>query len=363
MMDSITQSESLQEQLVKQLTMADISETDRSQGEVIIGSINEDGYLTTPINELALSAGTDPHHLHDVLAVIHEFDPPGVGSVDLRECLLIQLERLGKADSLAGRIVDSQLDRLATRKLQDIARALKVPVEEVEAAATFITTLEPKPGRAYNTEVSAYISPEVLVKRVEGEYVIIMNDDDLPRLRISKQYRTLMHDQSTRKDVKDYIEERIRSSAFLIKSIHQRQQTIFKITTEIVRVQREFLDQGITHLKPLTMVEVASAVGLHETTISRAVAGKHMQTPQGIFDMKYFFTPGLKTQDGTVVSNKTVKDAIATLVNNEDPSKPLSDQDILEILTQRGIHLARRTVAKYRIALKIAPSHMRKKYG
>jgi RNA polymerase sigma-54 factor len=363
MMDSITQGESLQEHLIRQLALAEISDADRAMGEVIIGSINEDGYLTTPIEELASTAGTDPHHLQDILSVIHEFDPPGVGARDLRDCLQIQLERIGKSDSLAGRIVENQLDRLASRKLQDIARALKVTVEEVEAAATFITTLEPKPGRAYNTEVSAYISPEVVVKRVDGEYIIIMNDDDLPRLRISKQYRSLMHDQSTRKDVKDYIEERIRSSAFLIKSIHQRQHTIYKIATEIVRVQTDFLDHGISHLKPLTMVEVASVVGLHETTISRAVAGKHMQTPQGVFEMKYFFTPGLKTTDGSVISNKTVKDAIATLVNDEDPAKPLSDQDILEILTQRGIHLARRTVAKYRIALKIAPSHMRKKYG
>lgn len=363
MMDSITQGESLQEHLIRQLALAEISDADRAMGEVIIGSINEDGYLTTPIEELASTAGTDPHHLQDILSVIHEFDPPGVGARDLRDCLQIQLERIGKSDSLAGRIVENQLDRLASRKLQDIARALKVTVEEVEAAATFITTLEPKPGRAYNTEVSAYISPEVVVKRVDGEYIIIMNDDDLPRLRISKQYRSLMHDQSTRKDVKDYIEERIRSSAFLIKSIHQRQHTIYKIATEIVRVQTDFLDHGISHLKPLTMVEVASVVGLHETTISRAVAGKHMQTPQGVFEMKYFFTPGLKTTDGSVISNKTVKDAIATLVNGEDPAKPLSDQDILEILTQRGIHLARRTVAKYRIALKIAPSHMRKKYG
>jgi RNA polymerase sigma-54 factor len=363
MMDSITQGESLQEHLIRQLALAEISDADRAMGEVIIGSINEDGYLTTPIEELASTAGTDPQHLQDILSVIHEFDPPGVGARDLRDCLQIQLERIGKSDSLAGRIVENQLDRLASRKLQDIARALKVTVEEVEAAATFITTLEPKPGRAYNTEVSAYISPEVVVKRVDGEYIIIMNDDDLPRLRISKQYRSLMHDQSTRKDVKDYIEERIRSSAFLIKSIHQRQHTIYKIATEIVRVQTDFLDHGISHLKPLTMVEVASVVGLHETTISRAVAGKHMQTPQGVFEMKYFFTPGLKTTDGSVISNKTVKDAIATLVNDEDPAKPLSDQDILEILTQRGIHLARRTVAKYRIALKIAPSHMRKKYG
>lgn len=363
MMDSITQGESLQEHLLKQLSFAEISDDDRSLGEVIIGSINDDGYLTTPIEELAASSGADAHHMQDILAVIHDFDPPGVGSRDLRDCLQIQLERLGKSDSLAGRIVTNHLDRLAARKIQDIARILKAPVEDVEAAATFIATLEPKPGRAYSLDVSTYITPEVVVQRVDGRYLVIMNDDDLPRLRISKHYRSLMHDLSTKKDVKDYIEERVRSSAFLIKSIHQRQQTIYKIATQIVRVQTDFLDHGISHLRPLTMVEVASAVGLHETTISRAVAGKHMQTPQGVFDMKFFFTPGLTTHDGSVVSNKTVKDAITTLVAGEDTANPLSDQEILEVLTKRGINIARRTVAKYRIALKIAPSHMRKKYG
>jgi RNA polymerase sigma-54 factor len=203
----------------------------------------------------------------------------------------------------------------------------------------------------------------VVVKKVNDQYILIMNDDDLPRLRISRHYRSLMNDEDTGKDVRDYIQERVRSSAFLIRSIHQRQQTIYRIATEIVRVQTDFLDNGITHLKPLTMAEVATAVGLHETTVSRAVAGKHLQTPQGVFELKYFFTPGLMTDDGNIVSNKTVKDAILTLVAEESPSDPLSDQEILEILTKRGIHLARRTVAKYRIALKIPPSHMRRRYG
>jgi len=301
--------------------------------------------------------------MQDILAVIQDFDPLGVGARDLRECLLFQLDRLGKADSTAGRIVNAHLERLAAHKLQDIARLLKVSIEEVQLAANFIATLEPKPGRAYSSESSPYITPEVAVVKVEGQYLVLMNDDDLPRLRISKHYRALMNDSHTGSEVRDYIQERVRSSAFLIKSIHQRQQTIFKIASEIVRVQTEFLEQGISHLKPLTMSEVADAVGLHETTISRAVAGKHMQTPQGTFEMKYFFTPGLKTGDGSVVSNKTVKDAIATLVAGESPDSPLSDQDLLEILTERGIQIARRTVAKYRIALKIAPSHMRKQYN
>ena len=361
--DSIPQGESLQEHLLHQLSLSDLSAPDKALGELVIGSINDDGYLTTSIEELAPSCGADVAHLNDILLVIQDFDPLGVGARDLRECLLFQLERLGKADSTAGHIVNRHLERLAAHKLQEIARSLKVPIEEIQVAANFIATLEPKPGRAYSSESSPYITPEVVVRKVDEDYVILMNDDDLPRLRISKHYRSLMNDNGTGREVRDYIQERVRSGAFLIKSIHQRQQTIYKIATEIVRVQKEFLDQGISHLKPLTMSEVADAVGLHETTISRAVAGKHMQTPQGTFEMKYFFTPGLKTGDGNVVSNKTVKDAIATLVADEHPGNPLSDQDILEILTERGIQIARRTVAKYRIALKIAPSHMRKQYN
>jgi RNA polymerase sigma-54 factor len=361
--DSITQGESLQEHLLHQLSLSEFDNADKALGELIIGSINEDGYLTSSIEELAATCGTDAGHLQDILLVIQDFDPLGVGARDLRECLLFQLERLGKAESTAGRIVNAHLERLAAHKLQDIAKILKVSNEEAQLAANFIATLEPKPGRAYSSESSPYITPEVVVIKVDDHYVVVMNDDDLPRLRISKHYRSLMNDSHTGQEVRDYIQERVRSGAFLIKSIHQRQQTIFKIATEIVRVQTEFLDQGISHLKPLTMSEVATVVGLHETTISRAVAGKHMQTPQGTFEMKYFFTPGLKTGDGHVVSNKTVKDAIATLVSEENTESPLSDQDILEILTERGIQIARRTVAKYRIALKIAPSHMRKQYN
>lgn len=360
--DTLTQPESLQEHLLKQLALAGMNESDRALGEVIIGSINDDGYLATPAEELAATSGADIQHLHDVLAIVKDFDPPGVGARDLRECLLFQLERIGKTDSLAARIVDGHLEKLGAHKYQEIARALKASPEDVQAAASFISTLEPRPGRAYSAETSPYVTPEVIVRKAEGRYIVYLNDDDLPRLRISKHYRTLMNDEATTKDVRDYIQERVRSSAFLIKSIHQRQNTIYRIAVEIVRVQQDFMEHGITHLRPLTMSEVADAVGLHETTISRAVAAKHMQTPQGVFEMKYFFAPGLKTKDGTVISNKTVKDAIENIVAGEDTATPLSDQDILDILTKRGIHIARRTIAKYRIALKIPPSHMRRRF-
>jgi RNA polymerase sigma-54 factor len=210
--------------------------------------------------------------------------------------------------------------------------------------------------------VAAYVDPEVVVQKVDGEYVVILNDDHLPHLKISNHYRKLMGDENTKPEVKAYIRERVRSGAFLMKSIDQRQRTIHRIATEIVNKQTDFLEEGISALKPLTMAEVANEVSVHETTVSRAVSNKYMKTPSGVFEMKYFFTPGIKTANGTEVSNKTVKDMIANMVSHEDPSKPLSDQEIMERLKKEGITIARRTIAKYRLVLRIPPSHMRKSY-
>ncbi len=361
LMDSIPQRESLQEHLLEQLAMAEFPDLDHQVGELIIGSISDDGYLTQSVEELAESACCDIEHLEDILSVIQEFHPTGVGARDLKECLLIQLERLGN-HVLARAIIEQYLDKLGARKIGDIAKALKEPLDAVQKAARLISTLDPKPGRAYSDEVATYVLPEVVVQKVNGEYVIIMDDDQLPHVRISRHYRKLLSDPNTKAEVKSYIRERIRSGAFLIKSIHQRQKTIHKIATEIVSSQEGFLDHGVSHLKPLTMAEVAERVGVHETTVSRAVAGKYMRTPAGLYEMKYFFTPGIKTTSGEQVSNKTVKDMIANLVAHEDPDHPLSDQEIVVKLKEKGIKIARRTVAKYRIVMRIPPSHMRKTF-
>ncbi|MFC1498800.1 RNA polymerase factor sigma-54 [Verrucomicrobiota bacterium] len=362
LLDSLPQRESLQEHLLNQLNLAGFSETDRQVAELITGSINEDGYLMTDLKELAASAGCDAQHLEDILLVIQDFHPTGVGARNLRECLLIQLERLSKTDSLAADIVREQLGNLGARKINDIAKALQVTAEQVQEAAKFISTLDPKPGRIYSDETSTYILPEVFVHKTDGKYEVVLNDDQLPHIRISNHYRKLLSDKSTSKEVRAYIREKIQSGAFMIKSIHQRQRTIHRIASEIVATQKSFLDYGIAHLKPLTMSEVAKAVGVHETTVSRAVSGKYMRAPSGVFDMKYFFTPGIKTASGKEVSNKTVKDIMANLVANEDPLKPFSDQDIMRKLSEQGIDIARRTVAKYRLVLHIPPSHMRKMY-
>ena len=359
-LESLPQTESLQEHLLAQLNLTGLSETDRHTAEMVVGSVSDDGYLTSTPEELAESSGMDIAHLLDVLAVVQDFHPTGIAARDLRECLMLQIEKLGEENSLAAKIVDRYLEKLGKRKFQDIARSLKVSLEDIKEASRLIGSLDPKPGRIYTDEVATYILPEIVVQKVNGVYIIIMDDDQLPHVRISRHYRSLLSSATTKPEVKAYIRERIRSGAFLIKSIHQRQKTIRRIATEIVSTQEEFLDNGVSHLRPLTMAEVAKAVGVHETTVSRAVAGKYMRTPMGVFELKYFFTPGISTTGGKQISNKTVKDMISNLVSNESPSHPLSDQEIMEKLKEQGVKIARRTISKYRLVLRIPPSHLRK---
>ncbi len=361
--DSQVQRESLQDHLAHQLPFCDLSKQDNHVGELIIGSINDDGYLIQNIEELAESSGVDPVHMQDILLIIQEFDPIGIGAHDLKECLLLQMERLGQespTSALASTIIKDHLTLLGKKQFKEIAKTLKISLEDVLRAARLISTLEPKPGRAYSSETPLYILPEILVKKVNDAYIVVLNDDQIPYLRISKNYKQLMNNDSTAPDVKDYIKDKIRAGLFLIKSIEQRKHTLNNVASEIVKVQSDFFDSGITYLKPLTMSEVAKTVGIHETTVCRCIANKYMKTPRGMFEMKYFFTRGLKTDNGKPVSNKTVQDMIASLVANEDLTKPLSRDHILKQLKAQGIHVARRTVTKYRIALKIPPSHLRK---
>lgn len=362
-LDSRIQQESLQDHLTQQLTFSGLSKQNCRIGELIIGSINDDGYLVQNVEELAESTGIDFSHIKDILSVVQDFDPIGVGARDLKECLLLQMERLGQSSRISGiatAVIRDHLDILGTKHFKEIAHALNISVEEVHLAAKLISTLEPKPGRAFSSETPTYIFPDVLVEKIDGSYVVMLNDDQVPHLHISKHYKQLMNEQNTKEDVKNYIKDRIRAGLFLIKSIAQRKQTMYNVASQVVRVQSDFLDLGINHLKPLTMAEVAEIVGIHETTVCRCIANKYMKTPRGLFEMKYFFTPGLKTTDGKAISNKTVQDRIASIISSEDPDNPLSDQDILETLKKEGVHIARRTVAKYRLTLKILPSHLRK---
>lgn len=360
--DSIVGQETLQQHLLEQVNSGDLDRSDRQTAELIIGNIDDYGFLQSMPSEMARNTGIDEEEISRVLSVIQTFHPVGVGARDLADCLLIQLKRLGKEGSLEYKIVAQHLDDLGKRRFPEIARRLGTTVEQIQRSANLIATLDPKPGQIFSPDPNNYVLPDVHVENVGGEFLISLNGEQIPHLRISNTYKDLMAQDGNTGDVKDYIREKIRSGKFLIKSIHQRQQTISNIAHEIVKRQPEFLERGSSALKPMTMVQVADAVGVHETTVSRAISGKYISTPQGVFEMKYFFTPGYQTESGETMSNTSVKDAISDLVKAEDTRKPLSDKEIVEILSERGISIARRTVAKYRNELNILPSNMRKSY-
>jgi RNA polymerase sigma-54 factor len=361
--DSIPVQETLQQNLIAQLNQTVLSADDRKAAELIVGNIDDDGFLQSTTEEMALNSGIAQDDFERVLGLIQTFYPAGVGGRDLRDCLLIQLRRQGKEHSLEHRTVSEHMDDLGRRRFLEIARRMAINVEDVQKAADNIARLNPRPGQVFAAAPQNYVLPDVIVEKVDGEYQISFNNEQIPHLRISNLYKDIIASGDAQgSDVKDYIRDKIRSGKFLIRSIHQRQQTIMNIAQQIVSRQRDFLEHGPSHLKPTTMAEVADAVGVHETTVSRAVSGKYMATPQGVFEMKYFFTGGFQTATGESLSNTSVKQAVLDLVKHESGSAPLSDHEIVEILSERGIPIARRTVAKYRSELNILPSHMRRKY-
>lgn len=531
MFDSLVAGTSLQEHLLEQVRLSDLTETQRAIAEQIVGNVDDRGYLQASLEEIAFGAGVPVEQVAEVLKVVQTFNPPGVAARDLRECLLLQLERAGRQNSLEYQIVDKHLETLARHRYPELARALGVDLDTVKAAAERISQLEPRPGREFATDEEHYVVPEIFVRanqpeafyfseaeikdldrlvsawaplldappppagagaagavdrpsfasgsvngssgagllpqgwvfspvdpfvravweglsdktrdrireyrarpdettraalraalcrdlnrlltglslferaslsarrfspetmargrenprgisriklnrllleeafphvfvpNSEEDYLVSTNNEVLPHLRISNNYKDLMARPDSPEEVRAYIREKIRAGKYLIKSIQQRQQTLLNIGREIVRRQREFMDKGPAHLRPMTMAQVAAAVGVHETTVSRAVAGKYMETPQGVFELRYFFTSGLPTAGGdSAVSNESVKQMILELVSREDKRKPLSDEEIVRQLGARGILIARRTVAKYRSELNILPSHLRREY-
>ena len=360
--DSIAVQETLQQHLMTQLNQTVLNASDRKTAELIIGNIDDNGFLQSTPEEMALSSGVAKEDFEKMLALIQSFYPPGVGARDLRDCLLIQLQREGKESSLEYKIISEHMEDLGKRRFPEIARRMNISVEEVQKCANNIAQLNPRPGQAFAAAPQNYVLPDVTVEKVDGDYQIILNNEQIPHLRISNIYKDIIAQSDNGSEVKDYIRDKIRSGKFLIRSIHQRQQTISNIAQQIVSRQQDFLDHGSSHLKPMTMKEIADAVGVHETTVSRAVSGKYMATPQGVFEMKYFFTPGYQTATGESMSNTSVKEAILNLVKHEDGNAPLSDQEIVEMMSERGVPIARRTVAKYRTELNILPSNMRRKY-
>ena len=358
---TVSNPEGLSSHILWQLRTSDIAERDKEIAVQIVGNVDRNGYLRATLEELAEVCSSTVRDVQNVLSLVQTLDPVGIAARDLGECLQIQLEQRGFGGGLAARIVDGHLDKLANRRYDLIAREEKVAVEEVYEAVKQIQKLEPRPGRPFVDEAPVYITPDIYVKKIGNEYVISLNDADMPRLRLSQRYRELFEKGAAGNlPDKDYLQGQIKSAAWLIKSIHQRQQTIYKVTESIVKFQGDFLESGVSHLKPLVLRDVADDVGMHESTVSRVTNNKYVHTPQGVYELKFFFTSGLSSDSGAV-SSESVKERIKDIISKEDSRKPLSDQAIVGMLKAEGVEIARRTVAKYREAMNIQPSSRRKK--
>ncbi|MGZ3606820.1 MAG: RNA polymerase factor sigma-54 [Syntrophales bacterium] len=356
---------SLTNHLMWQLKLSRITDAEMKIGEQIIGNLDNNGYLVASIEEIAKQEGVEESFVAGVLKKVQEFDPPGIAARDIKECLLIQARILGVLTPHVESIINDHLKDLETKNYTNISRKLKVTMSEVLQAVCIISSMDPKPGSVYTEERIDTITPDVYVFKAGDEYKIILNDDGLPKLRISNFYKEIMGGSNTFPDAESsrkYIRERMQSATWLIKSIQQRQRTIYKVTESILKLQRDFFDYGINYLRPLVLRDIADDVEMHESTISRVVTNKYMHTPRGIFELKYFFSSRIQKTSGDAVASKSVKEEIRQIVSAENPKKPYSDSDIVGLLKKSGISIARRTVAKYREMMGVLPSSKRKKY-
>jgi RNA polymerase sigma-54 factor len=356
--------QSFSDQLTGQLRIITDDQPTLRIGDYIIGSLDESGYLTCDLEEVAGTFSVPLEDVDRVLELIQSFDPPGVGARNLRECLLLQLRFRGQDDTLAAAIIRDHFEEFKQKKYMDIARKLKVTVQDVQDQCKLIAVLDPKPGLEVVLEDPKYVVPDLVVESVDGKYVVYLNDRNVPRLRVSQHY----HDELMREvrngdsEAREFINARLKSAKWLIQTIEQRRRTMVKVMECIVRKQREFFDKGTAFLRPLTLQQVASEIGMHESTVSRVTTNKYVQTPRGVFELKFFFSSSLGTQDGGEVSAKSAKDKIRRIIEAESAKSPLSDQKIADMLKNDGLNIARRTVAKYREQLNILPARMRKQY-
>lgn len=358
----VSSSTSLVEHLVWQMQLSDFSQSDLRIGQFIIGNLDRSGYLKISLEEIAGEAGCTVEEAEAVLRKIQKLDPPGIAARDLRECLLIQIDHLGIEDDLVRSLISDHLHQVELHNYQNIAKVTGRTPEEVVLAIDVIKGLEPRPGRAFSDDDTHYVVPDIYVYKVDDDYVVSLNEEGIPQLRISSFYKEAMSNGMAPKDAKEFIQEKLKSAIWLVKSIHQRKKTIYKVTKSIVKFQREFFDKGVAYLRPLVLRDVAEDVGMHESTISRVTTNKYVHTPQGIFELKFFFSTGLARGDGSAdVAAQSVKERIKKLIASEDPVKPFSDKQIVEILAKDNIKIARRTVAKYRDQLGILPSSRRKR--
>ncbi len=366
----IASKETLHGHLNWQAGLYGFNDEELEQAQIIIEYISDDGYLKTPLEEIAKDEGVTVQDLEETLVMVQEFDPPGVGARDLKECLLIQAKHLQEDTHDFVHLITNHMHDLEKKNYTGIAKAMEITVDEVVDMCKIINTMEPKPGRIFTSNDTHYVTPDVYVYKVGEEYVVSLNEDGLPKLRISNFYKNMLaeHDEKNKKEkgkkdeAQDYVQDKLRSAVWLIKSIHQRQRTIYKVAESIVKHQEEFFEKGPAFIKPMILRDIANDIEMHESTVSRVTTAKYMHTPQGIFELKYFFNSGISKTGGGSLASESVKLKIKDLVDGEDPKKPLSDQKIVELLKKDGIKIARRTVAKYRDVLKILPSSKRKKY-
>lgn len=351
----------LNSHLMWQLSMSNFSDVQKEIGVHIIGNLNTAGYLPIPIEEIVDLTGHPQEDVLETLRAIQEFDPVGVAALNTQECLLIQARFQGLEGTVVEKVLLDHMDKLENKKYDQIAKSLSISIKEVLSAISIITNFEPKPGRRYNDEDTIYISPDIYVFKVGDDYQIVLNEDGLPKLKINAYYREILTSKNSYRDgTKEYIQDKLKSAAWLIKSIHQRQRTIYRVTESLIRFQRKFFDKGITFLKPLVLRDVAEDIEMHESTISRVTTNKYVHTPQGIFELKYFFNSAINCLDGDLVSSESVKDHLKNIIKAENKAKPYSDQEVARLLKKFNINVARRTVAKYRETLGILPSRKRK---
>ncbi len=362
-MNSLTVGVSLQQHLIEQAELSDCSEKEREALLYLIGSLDDNGFLTETISNIALTSRIPYGAVQKAADILKTFDPAGIGTTGIQDCLITQLELKGRGTSIAARILRDHFKLLVRRRIPDISRKVGATIDDIQDAIELISALDPAPGKRFSADSNTVIEPDVSVFKDEyGSWQIVLNNDYIPRLRISSIYKDMLAKGTLGKKEKEFMLERMRSGKFLINSIEQRQQTIERITKEILDFQGEFFAEGVSKLRPLTMNTIAQTVGVHETTVSRAIANKYIRTPHGVFAFKYFFTPGFTSGSGESVSNKTIKDMIAHIIEEENPAKPLSDQGIVNILKEKEIKIARRTVAKYREELGILPTNLRRRY-
>ncbi|MEY4617098.1 MAG: polymerase sigma-54 factor [Pseudomonadota bacterium] len=360
----ITAQQTLYDYLMWQVKMAGFNDEEEKVAVILVNYIDDDGYIKTPFEQIAEDEKIPVEELNDVLPFIQEFDPPGVGARDLKECLLIQARHLEEDTNDLVYLISNHVKDLEKKHYDAIAKSMNLTVEDVHDMCKIIYNMEPKPGRGYAIHDTHYVTPDVYVYKVGDDYLVSLNDDGLPRLRVSNLYKNVMKGAiGSQKDPKaqDYIQDKLRSAIWLIKSIHQRNRTIFKVTESLVKHQRDFFDKGPAFLKPMILRDIANDIGMHESTVSRVTTSKYVHTPQGIFELKYFFNSGISSSDGDALASEAVKLKIKDLVAKEDAKKPLSDQQIVDLLKKDGLVIARRTVAKYRDLLRILPSSRRKK--